>query len=105
MPRSDKDPARPKGRMTAYAFFVQAQRDHLKKTQPEKNVDFKEFSRCCSTDWKKIEEKDKLKYEALAQADKVRYDREMASYVPQDDGSGKKKGKKTKDPNAPKRGM
>ena len=105
-PRSGKDPNKPKGRMTAYAFFVQAQRDHLKKTEPDKNVEFKGFSKACSCDWKDISEQEKMKYDALAQADKLRYDREMMSYVPPDDSSSKKhKNKNKKDPNAPKRGM
>lgn len=105
-PRSDKDPNKPKGRMTAYAFFVQSQRDHLKKTEPDKSVEFKVFSKACSKDWKAIPEKEKMKFEALAQADKVRFDREMSGYVPPDNGQGKKaKNKNKKDPNAPKRGM
>lgn len=37
----------------------------------------------------------------MAKADKVRYDREMKNYVPPK-GMGKR-GKKKKDPNAPKR--
>lgn len=44
--------------------------------------------------------KEKGKFEEMAKNDKVRYDREMKSYVPP---KGAKKGKKKKDPNAPKR--
>lgn len=44
---------------------------------------------------------DKSKFEDMAKADKVRYDREMKNYVPPK-GMGKR-GKKKKDPNAPKR--
>lgn len=44
--------------------------------------------------------KEKSKFEELAKTDKVRYDREMKDYIPP---KGAKKGKKKKDPNAPKR--
>lgn len=44
--------------------------------------------------------KEKSKFEEMAKTDKVRYDREMKNYVPP---KGAKKGKKKKDPNAPKR--
>lgn len=43
--------------------------------------------------------KEKGKFEDLAKQDKVRYEREMMSYVPARGG----KKKKFKDPNAPKR--
>ena len=45
--------------------------------------------------------KEKLKFEDLAKSDKVRYEREMKTYVPPK-GMGKP-GKRKKDPNAPKR--
>lgn len=41
--------------------------------------------------------KEKAKFDEMAKADKVRYDREMKDYGPA------KGGKKKKDPNAPKR--
>lgn len=44
--------------------------------------------------------KEKSKFEEMAKTDKVRYDREMKNYVPP---KGAPKGKKKKDPNAPKR--
>merc|ERR1712002_962925 len=44
--------------------------------------------------------KEKVKFEDMAKTDKVRYDREMKSYIPP---KGAEKGKKKKDPNAPKR--
>lgn len=90
--------------MTAYAFFVQATRDRLKQQNPEEGVDFKIFSKQCSSEWKDMGNDMKEKYEALAAADKVRYDREMASYVPPPEEGGKRK-KARKDPEAPKRGM
>jgi len=46
--------------------------------------------------------KDKKRFEDMAAKDKVRYEKEMANYVPSKEGGGKKR---KKDPNAPKRAM
>jgi len=45
--------------------------------------------------------KDKKRFEDMAAKDKVRYDKEMANYSP----SKGEKGKRKKDPNAPKRAL
>uniref|UniRef100_A0A8C5V9F8 HMG box domain-containing protein n=1 Tax=Microcebus murinus TaxID=30608 RepID=A0A8C5V9F8_MICMU len=76
------DPKKPKGKMSAYAFFVQTCREEHKKKNPE---------------WKTMSGKEKSKFDEMAKADKARYDREMKDYGPA------KGGKKKKDPNAPKR--
>ena len=54
-----------------------------------------EFNRSCVL--QTMSGKEKSKFEEMAKADKVRYDREMKDYGPA------KGGKKKKDPNAPKR--
>ena len=87
--------------MSAYVYFVQHCREEHKKTNPGESVVFTEFSKECSAKWKTIAPKDKKMFEDMAKKDKVRYDREMKSYVPTGD-DGKRK-RKTKDPNAPKR--
>ena len=46
--------------------------------------------------------KDKKRFEDMAERDKQRYEREMSTYTPP---AGQKKGKKKKDPNAPKRSL
>lgn len=51
MPRAKAD-AKPKGRMTAYAFFVQTCREEHKKKHPEENVVFTEFTKKCAERWK-----------------------------------------------------
>lgn len=51
MPRAKGD-SRPRGRMTAYAFFVQTCREEHKKKHPEENVVFAEFSKKCAERWK-----------------------------------------------------
>ncbi|KAI4492244.1 hypothetical protein M0802_009934 [Mischocyttarus mexicanus] len=51
MPRG-KD-SKPRGRMTAYAFFVQTCRQEHKKKHPEEKIIFREFSKRCANRWKK----------------------------------------------------
>ncbi|EPQ13712.1 High mobility group protein B3 [Myotis brandtii] len=90
------DPKKPKGKMPAYAFFVQTCREEHKKKNPEVPVNFAEFSKKCSERWKTMSAKEKSKFDEMAKAYKVRYDQEMKDYGPA-------KGGKKKDPNAPKR--
>ncbi|KAJ8254842.1 hypothetical protein GJAV_G00197940 [Gymnothorax javanicus] len=90
------DPMKPKGKMSAYAYFVQTCREEHKKKSPEIPVNFAEFSKKCSARWKAMSATEKSRFEDMAKQDKIRYDQEMMTYMPG------KKGKK-KDPNAPKR--
>ncbi|XP_060903009.1 high mobility group-T protein-like [Labrus mixtus] len=94
-----KDPTKPKGKMSSYAYFVQTCREEHKKKHPEASVNFSEFSKKCSERWKTMSSKEKGKFEDKAKLDKVRYDREMKTYIPP---MGTKR-KRYKDPNAPKR--
>ncbi|MBN3297527.1 high mobility group protein B1a [Amia ocellicauda] len=93
------DPKKPRGKMSSYAYFVQTCREEHKKKHPDASVNFSDFSKKCSERWKTMSAKEKGKFEDLAKLDKVRYEREMKSYIPP---KGEKK-KRTKDPNAPKR--
>jgi high mobility group protein B1 len=93
---------KPKGRKTAYSIFVQTCRDEHRKKNPNSNVNFAEFSKACSERWNKMSDKEKGRFKTLADKDKIRYEKEMANYVPP---KGSKKGKKKKDPNAPKRSL
>ncbi|XP_067106316.1 high mobility group protein B2a [Osmerus mordax] len=95
-----KDPNKPRGKTSSYAFFVQTCREEHKKKHPGTSVNFSEFSKKCSERWKTMSAKEKVKFEDLAKGDKVRFDREMKGYVPP---KGTKVGKRKKDPNAPKR--
>ena len=52
MNRVAKDPRKPKGKMSAYAYFVQTCREEHKKKSPEIPVNFAEFSKKCSGRWK-----------------------------------------------------
>ncbi|CAL8376252.1 high mobility group protein B3a [Gadus morhua] len=91
------DPRKPKGKMSAYAYFIKTCRQEHEKKTPEVPVNFTMFSKKCSERWKTISSKEKGKFEDLAKQDKVRFDNEMQHFAP-----GRKKGQK-KDPNAPKR--
>ncbi|XP_058484367.1 high mobility group protein B1-like [Solea solea] len=95
-----KDPTKPRGKMSSYAYFVQTCREEHKKKHPDASVNFSEFSKKCSERWKTMTAKEKGKFEDLARQDKARYEREMVNYVP---AKGCKRKKKFKDPNAPKR--
>jgi uncharacterized short protein YbdD (DUF466 family) len=95
---------KPKGRMSAYTFFVQTCREEHRKKHPSENVNFTEFSKKCAERWKQMTDKEKKRFAEMADKDKQRYDSEMAVYTPPggEPGSARSK-KKKKDPNAPKR--
>lgn len=47
-----KDPKKPRGKMSSYAYFVQTCREEHKKKHPDASVNFAEFSKKCSERWK-----------------------------------------------------
>lgn len=101
------DASKPRGKMTAYAFFVQTCREEYKKKHPEEQVDFAEFSKKCAERWKTMTDNEKKRFNQMAESDKKRFEAEMGTYVPPTQIGAKKgrKQKKQKDPNAPKRSM
>jgi hypothetical protein len=107
MPRrkaADKD--KPKGRTSAYAFFVRDMKE--KGGQPKAFTDLSKF---CADEWKQLGDDDKQQYHDLAAQDKMRYDREMAEYrlrtADSDDPkeANKKANRRKKDSNLPKRSL
>nr|XP_023697488.1 high mobility group protein B3-like [Paramormyrops kingsleyae] len=92
------DPKKPKGKMSAYAYFVQTCREEHKRKNPDIPVNFAEFSKKCSGRWKTMSPKEKSKFEDMATQDKARYEEEMMAYP-----VGPKGKKSKKDPSAPKR--
>ena len=98
----DSKTKKPKGRMSAYTFFVQMCREEHRKKHPNENVNFTEFSKKCAERWKQMNDPEKKRFADMAEKDKVRYDKEMATYTPPAEVGGRRK-KKKKDPNAPKR--
>ena len=99
MPPKSAKGKKPKGRTSAYAYFVASRRDEWKREG--KQLDFSSFSKDCSSLWRKMTEDEKKMYVEKAQEDKERYDKEMSTYVPP--AEAKKRGRRKKDPNAPKR--
>lgn len=53
-----KDPSKPRGKMSSYAYFVQTCREEHKKKHPDASVNFAEFSKKCSERWKVREDDD-----------------------------------------------
>jgi len=96
---------KPRGRMSAYAYFVQTCSQEHKKNHPNENMVFIEFSKKCAEGWKTMNDTEKGRFHVLAENDKKRYDGEMANYQPPKGEKGGKKRKRTKDPNAPKRAL
>ena len=47
-----KDPNKPRGRMTGYAYFVQTCREEHKRKHPTEQIVFTEFSKKCAKRWK-----------------------------------------------------
>lgn len=109
MPRTKKDPNKPKGKMSAYAFFVQSEREAIRIRNKESGKDevpsLSELSKFCSEKWKCLDDSKKVPFYELAKEDKARFDEEMASYVPSEDEQTPKKTRKRKrqDENHPKR--
>lgn len=71
--------------------------------QKGQEVKFTEFSRECADLWREMSEKQKAKFVKSADADRERYQKEMAHYKPPA-GTGRR-AKKKKDPNMPKRAV
>ncbi|CAG0883990.1 unnamed protein product, partial [Darwinula stevensoni] len=105
MPRAKADADKPRGRMSAYAFFVQTCREEHKKKHPNENVVFSEFSKKCAERWKTMNEKEKGRFHEMAARDKQRFDSEMSNYKSTGKGAGGRKRKRAKDPAAPKRAL
>ena len=54
MPRAKADSNKPRGRMTAYAYFMQTCRQEHKNKHPDETVVFLELSKKCAGQWKVI---------------------------------------------------
>ena len=99
-PKSAKDPNKPKGRKSAYAFFLQERKD---KKGP--NESFTEYSKHCSSLWRGMSDDEKSPYFEMQARDKKRYEKEMAKYEPPQEDQGRRRKRKKKDKDAPKRAM
>ena len=75
------------------------------KANPGVKISFGDFSKQCGQKWQGMDEDAREPFGEKASEDKIRYDREMADYVPPDGAANGKRGakKRKKDPDAPKR--
>lgn len=99
--KAKKDPNAPKRAMSGFMFFSNHMRPKLKARHPD--ITFLELGTEIGKLWRGLSNAKRKPYMQLANEDKARYQDEKANYVapPQFVNKGKKK----KDPNAPKRGM
>ena len=74
-----KDPNHPKHPSTAWIFFLNANRDKLRKDNPEAKMT--EITKLASAQWKTISPSDRAAWDAKAVEDKERYATEMSTYV------------------------
>ncbi|XP_032084455.1 high mobility group protein B3 [Thamnophis elegans] len=93
----ERRPQEAEGKDVCLCVFCADCREEHKKKKSGGSREFRRVSKKCSERWKTMSTKEKGKFDEMAKADKVRYDREMKDYGPA------KGGKKKKDPNAPKR--
>ncbi|KAJ9520912.1 hypothetical protein QJQ45_014103 [Haematococcus lacustris] len=77
-PRKKKDPNAPKGALSAFMYFSNANRDKIKAQHP--GVKFGEVGKLLGERWKTVSPSEKAVHEAAAKQDKERYQREMAAY-------------------------
>ena len=94
---STKNSNKPKRGRTAYIFFCGENRQDLKDEHPEK--DGKSITKMLSEMWYELKEdedrEDELqKYVDMSNNDKIRYEKEMETYVPSDDDEEEEKAKK-----------
>lgn len=104
--RKRKDPNQPKRAMTAYMLFSQEKRTQIKNDHPD--VGFGQVGKLLGEAWAVVPEGEKKKYNELAAKDKIRYQKEMATYKEEhpessDEEERPAKKRKKKDPNAPKK--
>ena len=98
--RAKKDKNAPKRGISAFIFFGNEVRPKIKKQNP--NAKVTEIASIIGKLWGELSERDKVKFNRMADVDKARYRKEMETYVPPPPEKGKGKRAK-KDPNAPKR--
>jgi len=105
MPRrkaEDVDPTKPKGKITAYAYFIRHK--HEQKLPELANLPFAEFSKRCSESWKSMTDEERNVYLDMAKEDKKRFEQEFQVWKANGgDKKAKAAKKKKKDSNAPKR--
>ncbi|XP_071645083.1 uncharacterized protein [Temnothorax longispinosus] len=80
MPR--RTDVKPRGRMTAYTYFVKSCHQEHKKKHPKRKIFPQFFSKNCGKRWKTMSDIEKKRFHEMAEKDKKRYDTEMQNYTP-----------------------
>ena len=78
--RLKKDPARPKKPLTSYIAFMTDMRPKMARLYPGSGV--KELAPKLSAEWSGLSDAKRKKYTDQADADRLRFEREMAKYKP-----------------------
>jgi hypothetical protein len=76
--KAKKDPNAPKRNMSSYFLYSMFARPQVKGDNPE--ASFGDIARLISQQFKKLNDKEKKKWEKKAADDKVRYQKAMAEY-------------------------
>ena len=105
-----KDKNKPKRAMTAYFYFAGSIREELREDNPDlKKGDLPALAKLTSARWAKLTDQDKQPFQDQFEADKIRYAKDMETYVPpppteitKRQAMKRQKSKKVKDPNKPK---
>ncbi|ESO11075.1 hypothetical protein HELRODRAFT_167607 [Helobdella robusta] len=76
MDREAKDSKKPKGQMSAYAFFMQATREEQKKNHGE-FLSFSELSMQAFKKWKNLSDENRKIYKEMARKDSEKHQAKM----------------------------
>ena len=85
---------KPKGKTTAYAFFVRQQKEMFDSENPEGKIVFGDFMKDCGEKWRELGEDEKTPFQEKAAEDAERWSREMENYEPEEETGQKKKRRK-----------
>ena len=80
--KAPKDPNKPKRAKTAFMYYCEQHRPALLEKEKKKGVkvNIGNIAKALGKSWKKLKDGDKSKWNALALADKERYEKEIAEY-------------------------
>lgn len=80
--KAPKDPNKPKRGKSGFMFYCDKHRPKLIEKARENGgkVQIGKIAKILGEGWKKIKEKEKAKFDALAKTDKDRYEKEIAEY-------------------------
>ena len=80
--KAPKDPNKPKRAKTAFMYYCEQYRPSLLEEEKKKGqkINIGNIAKQLGKSWKKLKDADKSKWNALALADKERYEKEIADY-------------------------